>query len=107
MSNITTIYVDNDSVIEVAALANAQAGTDINDATVTVHLKDAAGADVAGETWPKAMEYVDGSNGIYRATLPYTLSLSPGARYTATIIADANAGLRAQWSIECVARIRN
>lgn len=107
MSNITTIYVGNDSVLEVAGLVNAQTGTDINSANVSVHLRDTAGADVAGETWPKVMGYVDGSSGIYRATLPYTLSLSPGGRYAATIIADAGAGLRAEWIVDCIARMRN
>lgn len=107
MSNITTIYVDNDSVLEVIGLRNEQTGADINSATVTAHLRTTNGADVDGETWPKAMEYIDGSDGIYRVTLPYTLELAAGGRYVATIVADAGAGLRAEWLVECVARNRS
>jgi hypothetical protein len=107
MSNIAVIYVGNDNLVEVPALKNELTGADINDATVTVSLADAAGNAVSGETWPKALTYVEGSHGIYRATLPYTLDLVPGGRYFATIVADAGAGLRAEWDIECVARNRN
>jgi hypothetical protein len=106
MSNITIIYIGNDSVMEVADLKNDQTGADINDAAVTVRLKTTAGADVDGETWPKTLNYVEGSQGMYRATLPYTLELAAGGRYVATIVADAGAGLRAEWDIDCVARTR-
>jgi hypothetical protein len=107
MSNIAILYVGNDSVLEVAALKNELTGADLNAAAVTVQLKDSTGVDVAGETWPKNMAYVAGSKGIYRATLPYTLALAAGGRYVATIVADAGAGLRAEWFVECQARMRN
>lgn len=107
MSNITTIYVDNDSVLEVAGLTNDQTGAAINNATVTVQLRTTSGANVDGETWPKAMDYIDGSNGLYRVTLPYTLELAAGGRYVAHVVADAGAGLHAAWSIDCIARDRN
>jgi hypothetical protein len=107
MSNITTIYVGNDSVLEVVGLTNDQTGAEINNADVSVYLRTASGASVDGETWPKAMEYVDGSNGLYRVTLPYTLELAAGGRYVATVVADAGPGLHAEWEVEVVARIRN
>lgn len=107
MSNIAVIYVGNDSVLEVTALRNEMTGADINNAAVSVTLKTSNGAQVDGETWPKAMAYVDGSRGIYRATLPYTLKIITGGRYIATIVADAGLGLRASWDVEVVARGRN
>lgn len=107
MSNITILYVGNDNVLEVAGMRNELTGADMNTAIVTAQLKDSAGTDVAGETWPKTMVYVAGSKGTYRVTLPYTLAVAPGARYVATIVADAGPGLRAEWQIECVARTRN
>jgi hypothetical protein len=106
MSNIAPLYIGNDSVLAID-LRNDLTNTAINDATVTVQVKDTAGADVAGETWPKALAYVDGSKGLYRVTLPHTLALVAGGRYVATIVADAGIGLHATWDVECVARARN
>lgn len=107
MSNITILYVGSDNVIEVAGLQNELSGAFLNSVTVTVTLKDAAGSNVTGDSWPKTMTYLTGSNGVYRATLGYALSLTAGIRYTATIAANGGAGLRAQWDIECIARSRN
>lgn len=105
--SISVLYVGNDNIIEVDGLKNDLTGTDLNGATVTVTLKDAVGANVAGGSWPLAMPHVASSHGLYRATLGYGLSLVDGARYTAAITADGGSGLRANWSVECVARTRN
>ena len=78
----------------------------INNATVSVTLKDRAGADVAGESWPLAMNYVAGSNGVYRATLAFALALQDGKPFTAEIIADGGLGLRGGWSFPLKARLR-
>jgi hypothetical protein len=107
MSNIHIILDNNDSVIEVFDLKNELTGVFLNAATVTVTLKDSVGVNVAGDSWPKTLTYEAGSNGIYRATLLYSLGLTAGSRYTATVTADAGAGLRAEWNLECVCRVRN
>lgn len=52
----------------------------------------AAGAPVAGDTWPCTLGYVGNSQGIYRATLVYALSLTAWARYSARIVAETGAG---------------
>src|SRR5450830_1397124 len=52
-----------------------------------------AGAPVAGDIWPCTLGYVGNSQGIYRATLVYALSLTARARYSASIVAEAGAGL--------------
>jgi hypothetical protein len=106
MSNVSILFVGNDTVLEVRELKGEVVGDFLNAATVTATLVDAAGAQVAGETWPKTLTYVTGSDGIYRATLPYTLSLTAGGRYTANISVNAGAGLRAAFSLPCVARAR-
>lgn len=107
MSNINILYVGNDNILELDSLKNDLTGADLNAATVSVTLKDSAGANVAGSSWPLAMTYVAASNGTYRATLGYAIALVAGGRYTATITADAGAGLHASWAVECVARTRN
>lgn len=107
MSTIHVLHVGNDHVLEVAGLRNELTGAALNSATVTVTLVDSAAAEVTGDTWPKTMSYVSGSDGVYRATLVYGLGLTAGARYTARITADAGNGLRAYWEMECVARPRS
>lgn len=106
MSNVNILYTGNDTVIEVAGLKNEVTGAFLNSAAVTATLVDAEGDQVAGETWPKTLTYVTGSDGIYRATLPYTMSLVPSGRYVAQISVNAGAGLRASFALPCVARPR-
>lgn len=100
------IYILNDNVIELTGLQNAVDETYQNSATVTVTIKDATGTNVTGETWPLALAYVASSNGDYRANLTEALGLTDGARYTATITADAGASGLATWTEELIARIR-
>lgn len=104
MSNVHVLYINNDSVLQVEALRDEIAGTFLNGATVNVTLRDAFGASVTGGTWPIQMAYVTGSDGTYRATLPYTLALAVNGRYTAVVTVDAGLGLHAEWAEECVAR---
>lgn len=106
MSNVNVLYTANDTVIEVKGLKNEVSGAFLNAAAVTATLVDSAAAQVAGETWPKTLDYVAGSDGIYRATLPYTLSLAAGGRYEAQISVNAGSGLRANFTLPCVARSR-
>lgn len=107
MSNVATLYVGNDTVLEVKGLKNEVTGAFLNAATVTATLSDSAsGAEVSGQSWPVTLAYVAGSDGDYRATLSYAMSLTANGRYTASITADAGAGLRAQWSVPCRAQTR-
>ena len=106
MSNVNILYTSNDTVLEVRGLKNEVTGAFLNAATVTATLVDSDGDEVAGETWPKTLDYVSSSDGVYRATLPYTLSLASGGRYTAQISVNAGSGLRASFALPCVARSR-
>lgn len=83
-----------DGVLSVSALPTAPVTGDtaniiayLTDATVTVSLKDASGAAITGETWPKTLDYVAGSAGRYRAVLTDALGVSAGQLIQATISA--------------------
>lgn len=106
MSNVNVIYTANDTVVEISGLKNEVTGAFLNSAVVTATLVDAAGNQVAGETWPKTLSYVTGSDGIYRATLPYTMTLAAGGRYEAQISVNGGSGLRASFALPVVARGR-
>lgn len=106
MSNITVIYTGNDTLLEVAKLQNGVTGEPLNDADVSVTLRDQRGQDVEDTAWPLSLLYVAGSQGLYRVTLPYTLPLQPNARYVAVITVNGGPGLMANWELECVARQR-
>lgn len=107
MSNIHTLYGGNDNILEVASLKNELTGEFLNDAVVIATLKDSVGGEVSGDSWPKTMDYLAASNGIYRVTLPHTLGLVIGSRYTVVITVDGSDGVHAEWSVECVCRARN
>lgn len=104
--DVQTLYVGNDMLIEVAGLAEVLTGAAINDATVTVTLKTDAGVSVTGATWPLSMAYVANSSGIYRVTLPDTLSLTADASYIAHINADGGDGRMGHWERDIVAKTR-
>lgn len=101
----TNIYILNDTVVELRALKNAVTDEYVNDATVTVTIKDILGSAVTGLTFPITLTYVTGSNGIYRATLDKALSLSDGLSYFAEITA-ASGGVDGFWRVPLIAGYR-
>jgi len=104
--DIQPIYRGSDNDLDLETLIDNTTGAVINDATVTVTVKDAGtGVAVAGETWPKTMAYVSSTNGVYRATLPYTLVLTSNQRLVAEILA-IKSGFRAFWKKDLVAKDR-
>ena len=90
------VYVANTNLIEVVGLKSAVEGEFIADATVTVTVKDADGANVAGQTWPLTLTSTDGTEpeGNYRGILKDTLELTAGTLYFAHVDADAGADRR-------------
>jgi hypothetical protein len=100
------VWTDTDNLIEVSGLLNVATGLYINNAEVTVTLKDYdSGSDVAGEAWPLTLNYVPASDGDYRATLPYDLILVEDQGLIADIIADGGVGLRRRWQLHGVATV--
>jgi hypothetical protein len=82
-------FCANTNVIDLIGLHAELDGSFINDATVTVTIRDAAGVDLAG-AWPLAMTYVPASTGNYRALQSAALPFVAKASYVAII--DANGG---------------
>lgn len=97
------IYLDNDNLLTVSALKNANGGALVTDATVTATLYDASDAEVTGQVWPLIMGG-DGA-GNYSGQLQDTLNLTDGGNYTAVVSADG-VGLQAQWRMSLIARKR-
>lgn len=98
------IYINNDNLLTLGALKNANGGAIVTDATVTATLYDASDVEVTGQSWPLAMSS-DGS-GNYSGQLQDTINLTENAYYTAVISADG-AGLQATWRLSLIARKRN
>jgi hypothetical protein len=106
MSNVHILYVGNTNKLELDDLTNEVTGEPINDATVTLTLKDTTGSPVSGETWPLPMPYVAGSAGLYRCYLASTLPLVGEAKYIAEVTANAGAALVGKWLLDVVAKTR-
>jgi hypothetical protein len=103
---MSTLYISNDNLLTVSDLKNAATGLYINDATVSVTLVNKTSVPVAGQTWPQSMEWVAGSNGVYRATMEDDLVLTAGQLYTAKISVDAGNDFKASWELPLTATIR-
>lgn len=91
------VYIGNTNIVELSGLKSAVEGSFVNDATVTVTVKDKDGANVSGQTWPADMDYVAGTDGLYRGILEDDLALTEGELYAAHIDADAGPNRVGHW----------
>lgn len=83
------MYQASSNVVEVRRLRNTVTETYLDGtATVTVSLADAAGDDVTGESWPKALDYVAASEGVFRVALAAGIGIVAGQAYEATLHAQ-------------------
>lgn len=87
----------NTNLLELSGLKSEIDDTFINDAAVSVTLKDAAGAEVAGVSWPVTLDYVAASSGNYRGVLSSAIEFTPKAKYKAFIEVDAGADRTGHW----------
>jgi hypothetical protein len=100
MSSVLTVYRNNDNLVQnPTPMTLSSDGSYVNDATVTMTLKDSGGTPVSGAS-SLSLTYVTGSNGRYQGTLPYTLTLTAGAEYTLEITGTSGSGARAFWVLE-------
>ena len=99
------IFLLSDNTIELSGLKDEITGTLINDATVTVTLKDKNDVNVVGETWPLAMTAL-GTGGIYRAVLKDTLTLTLLDRYKAIVDVTTTGGTVGKWTIPAQVTLR-
>lgn len=100
------IYDKNDNILECNGLKNGIDSAFQNSSTVTVTLVDKNNVNVVGDTWPKTLAYVAASDGIYRATILDTLTLTANENYVAKVTANAGAGLLAYWETPVVVKTR-
>jgi hypothetical protein len=92
-----TAFVGSTNVLELRGLKNAVDDEFIDDATVTVTVKDAAGTNVSGQGWPLTMDYVADSDGDYRAILENDIAFVARRTYFAHISANAGTNRIATW----------
>lgn len=90
-------FVGNTNLLEIRGLKSAVEGTFINNATVTVTVKDASGSNVTGQTWPTSMSYVVASSGDYRAVIEDDAVLAARQTYTAEITVNAGVNRIGFW----------
>lgn len=97
--DVVPFILGSSKVVQVSKLRNVLSPGYSNAATVTYTLADASTAlPVEGaETFPMALSYVSGSDGLYRATLSYDLDVTLGQRLTATYLA-VQGTLRKTWT---------
>ena len=102
---MSIIYIDNNNLLTLTALTNCATDAVDTGATVTVTVKDSAGTNVTGQTWPATMAHV--SAGTYRATLDADLILLDGRAYTACISATGSTGALGYWEFPLTAKTRS
>lgn len=100
MSSQITLYVSNDNLVQnPTPMRRASNGAYVNDASVTMTLKDSAGAAVTGAT-SLTLSYVTDSNGIYAGTIGHGVALVAGDVYTLEITGTSGSEY-AFWSLSC------
>ncbi len=88
---------NNDMVIEVDKVTDKITGLPIDDATINATLKDEAGVDVGGITWPQVLDFV--SSGLYRKTIDKAAAVVNGVGYTLFLVLTTPTGGDAEWEI--------
>lgn len=78
MANPIVLFDNNTNILNAYGVVNEVTGAAINDATVTVTLRDRDHRPLSGETWPFAMAYVAASSGQYRAILSASIAYPRG-----------------------------
>lgn len=101
-----TAFVANTNVLDLTGLKEELTDAYINNATVTVTIKDADGNNVTGETWPFTMNYVAASDGNYRAFVSEEIAFVPKTKYIAYIDADGGANRFGHWEFHFKALAR-
>lgn len=96
----------NDNMVELLGLKDQVTEAFVNDATVTAVMKDAAGDEVTGQTWPLTLVYITASDGVYRGVLDAALDVELGDRVTVEATVSASGGRNGFFSKKTVVRER-
>ncbi|MCP5428538.1 MAG: hypothetical protein H6966_09770 [Chromatiaceae bacterium] len=99
------VYIGNSNQVRLLGLRNATTGEYENNGSVSCVLKDSAGDNIQGETWPKSMSYVTGSDGDYVATISPLINVNHKQELVAEITATAS-GLTGFWQRPCRVKTR-
>lgn len=92
-----TAFVGNTNVLDLIGLSSEIESAFINDATVEVTVKDAAGNEIDGQSWPTTMDYLAASDGNYRAYIQEDVEFVPKQPYYAHITADGGVNRVGHW----------
>jgi len=93
------MFVQNTGALDLIGLKSHTEDEFLNAAEVSFTVLDKNGEAVAGETWPKVMEYIEGSDGDYRGILPAALELVAKQKYTAVIDAEGGGERFGHWEV--------
>lgn len=99
------IYDDNSNLLTIEGVKNEQSGAYINNAVVTVTLKDRDRKNLAGTTWPVTLSYVTASNGNYSGTVASTIKY-PVGEFGLCIVQITASGGAAEFDFDCVYSVR-
>lgn len=105
MSEREIVFVVNDNLFVLSGVALASDGSTINDAVVSMTIKDSAGVDVTGVTWPVTMPFT-GTDGQYSATIEEGAGFVDDSGYTAFIDAETPGGITGHWEVPLGASTR-
>lgn len=101
------VFIDNTSNVKLKSLRSAADDSYLDNAIVTMTLKDSAGSDVTGQVWPITLDYVATSNGDYTGTFAHGVALVEHDEYIAEILAILPDGSQAKWNEPVEALIRD
>lgn len=101
-----SLLIANSQVLELQKLKNSVTDEYDNGATVTATMYDPSGAEVGGQTWPIALQYVADSDGLYRYTLPPDLVLTEDEEYTVVAEAIGSGAQIGRWACSYIAELR-
>ncbi len=104
MSDIQIWYENNDMVIEISDVKDAITGNPIDGATITGTLKDSAGVDVPGITWPQTIPNV--GTGLYRLAIDKAAQVMSGEIYTLFIVLVTPGGVDGYWEVAVGGEVR-
>lgn len=89
-------YRENTQVFELYDFRSSTSGRHINDATVSLTIKNQLDENLLGQVWPLSLSPI--GKGMYRATLPHTIATTVGESLKACIVADTVSGSHSEWN---------
>lgn len=98
MSEKEIVFVANDNLFILSDVTLASDDSFVNDAVVSMTIKDSAGDNVSGVVWPVNMS-ATGTDGEYSVVIQEDAEFADEAGYTAFIDAETPGGITGHW--EC------